>query len=78
MDERGISLYSFELKNRLEPDKGRVRRRYGGSWSIQQFRKGDVVQWHSSIDKNVGDDRVASDFTIVELELRAASGHYHF
>jgi hypothetical protein len=35
--------------HRLEPDRAGVRRRYGGSWSISPFRKGDVVLWHGRL-----------------------------
>lgn len=41
--------YARRQLHRLEPDKGGVRRRYGGSWSILPFRKGDVVQWHGKL-----------------------------
>jgi hypothetical protein len=37
--------YAKRQLHRLEPDKGGHRRRYGGSWSIPPFRKGDVVLW---------------------------------
>jgi hypothetical protein len=37
--------YARRQLHRFEPDKGDVRRRYGGSWSIPPFRKGDVVLW---------------------------------
>jgi len=37
--------YARRQLHRLEPDKGGVRRRYGGSWSIPPFKKGDVVLW---------------------------------
>ncbi len=37
--------YTRRQLHRLEPDKGGVRRRYGGSWSIPPLRKGDVVLW---------------------------------
>jgi len=35
-------------------DKGGVRRRYGGSWSIPPFRKGDVVLWHGKLARAGG------------------------
>jgi len=41
--------YARRQLYRLEPDKGGVRRRYGGSWSIPPFRKGDVVLWHDRL-----------------------------
>ncbi len=41
--------YAKRQLHRLEPDKGCVRRRYGGSWSILPFRKGDVVQNHGRL-----------------------------
>jgi hypothetical protein len=41
--------YAKRQLYRLEPDKGGVRRRYGGSWSTPPFRKGDVVLWHGRL-----------------------------
>ena len=41
--------YTHRQLHRLEPDKGGVRRRYGGSWSIPPFRKGDVVSWRDRL-----------------------------
>jgi hypothetical protein len=41
--------YARRQLHRLEPDKGGVGRRYGGSWSISPFRKGDVVLWHGRL-----------------------------
>jgi hypothetical protein len=41
--------YAKRQLHRLEPDKGGVRRRYGGSWSICPFKKGDVVRWHGKL-----------------------------
>jgi len=41
--------YARRQLHRLEPGKGGVRRRYGGSWSIFPFRKGDVVSWHDKL-----------------------------
>jgi len=41
--------YARRQLHRLEPDKDGVRRRYGGSWSIPPFRKGDVVLWHDRL-----------------------------
>jgi hypothetical protein len=35
--------------HRLEPSKGGVRRRYGGSSSIPPFKKGDVVAWRGRL-----------------------------
>jgi len=35
--------------HRLEPSKGGTRKRYGGSWSIPPFKKGDVVLWHGKL-----------------------------
>jgi hypothetical protein len=37
--------YARRQLHHFEPDRGDVRRRYGGSWSIPPFRKGDVVLW---------------------------------
>ena len=41
--------YARRQLHRLEPDKGDVRRRYGGSWSIPPFKKGDVVLWRNRL-----------------------------
>ena len=41
--------YARRQLHRLEPDKGGVRRRYGGSWSTPPFRKGDVVLWRGKL-----------------------------
>jgi hypothetical protein len=41
--------YARRQLHRLEPDKGGIRRRYGGSWSVPPFKKGDVVQWHGRL-----------------------------
>lgn len=41
--------YAKRQLHRLEPSKGGVRRRYGGSWSIPPFKKGDVTQWHNKL-----------------------------
>jgi hypothetical protein len=41
--------YARRHLHRLEPDKGDIRRRYGGSWSIPPFRKGDVVMRHGRL-----------------------------
>jgi hypothetical protein len=41
--------YAHRQLHRLEPDEGGIRRRYGGSWSLPPFRKGDVVQWHGRL-----------------------------
>jgi hypothetical protein len=35
--------------HRLEPDRGGMRRRYGGSLSISPFRKGDVIMWRGKL-----------------------------
>ena len=37
--------------HRLEPDKSGNRRRYGGSWSIPLFGKGDVVLWRGKLTR---------------------------
>jgi hypothetical protein len=36
--------YARRQLHRLKPGKKGIRRRYGGSWSIPPFKKGDVVQ----------------------------------
>jgi len=41
--------YARRQLHRLEPDLGRTRRRYGGSWSIHPFKKGDVALWRSKL-----------------------------
>jgi len=41
--------YTRRQLHRLEPEKGGVRRRYGGSWSIPPFKKGDVILWHGRL-----------------------------
>jgi len=41
--------YARRQLHRLEPDKGSIRRRYGGSWSLPPFKKGDVVQYHGKL-----------------------------
>ena len=41
--------YARRQLHRLEPDKGDVRRRYGGSWSIPPFKKADVVMWRGRL-----------------------------
>jgi len=38
--------YAKRQLHRLEPNKGGIRRRYGGSWSIPPLKKGDVVQYY--------------------------------
>jgi len=35
--------------HRFKPSRGGVRRRYGGSLSIQPFKKADVVVWHGRL-----------------------------
>jgi len=41
--------YARRQLHRLEPDKGDIRRRYGGSWSIPPFKKADVVLWRGQL-----------------------------
>jgi len=41
--------YAKRQLHRLEPDRGGIRRRYGGSWSIPPFKKADVVLWHGKL-----------------------------
>lgn len=41
--------YARRQLHRLKPDKGGVRKRYGGSWSIPPFKKSDVVRWHGKL-----------------------------
>jgi hypothetical protein len=41
--------YARRQLHRLEPDRGGVRRRYGGSWSIPPFKKADIVLWHGKL-----------------------------
>jgi len=41
--------YARRQLHRLEPNKGGIRRRYCGSWSIPPFKKGDVILWHGKL-----------------------------
>jgi len=53
--------YARRQLHRLEPDKGGVRRRYGGSWSLPPFKKDDVVQHRSRLARVGGfmDERIS-------------------
>ena len=53
--------YARRQLHRLEPDEGGVRRRYGGSWSIPPFKKGDVIQYQGRLARVGGfmDDTIS-------------------
>jgi len=61
--------YARRQLHRLEPDKGGVRRRYGGSWSIPPFRKGDVVSWHGELAR-VGGHRDEHGISLHSFTLK--------
>jgi hypothetical protein len=60
--------YARRQLHRLEPDRGGVRRRYGGSWSISSFKKGDVVMWRRRLARVggfMGESLSLHEFTLM-------------